>query len=81
MTVFCMAKRRKKINSLDYIKLPKVDLDPDMKRGIFIILIFLKLLELIFMFVDPDRIEQTFLKIFAIEFTTLIIVFTLLKVL
>jgi hypothetical protein len=33
------------------------------------------------MFVDPDRIEQTFLKIFAIEFTTLIIVFTLLKVL
>ena len=27
------------MNSLDYIKLPSVDLDPDMKRGIFIILI------------------------------------------
>jgi len=27
------------LNSLDYIKLPSVDLDPDMKRGIFIILI------------------------------------------
>jgi len=34
-----MARRRRKLNSLDYIKLPKVDLDPDMKRGIFIILI------------------------------------------
>lgn len=34
-----MARRRKKFNSLDYIRLPKVDLDPDMKRGVFIILI------------------------------------------
>src|SRR3989339_210465 len=34
-----MVRRRKKLNSLDYIRLPKVDLDPDMKRGIFIILI------------------------------------------
>ena len=34
-----MARRRRKLNSLDYIKLPKVDLDPEMKRGIFIILI------------------------------------------
>ncbi|MFA6306448.1 MAG: DNA translocase FtsK 4TM domain-containing protein [Patescibacteria group bacterium] len=34
-----MARRRRKLNSLDYIRLPKVDLDPDMKRGIFIILI------------------------------------------
>jgi len=34
-----MARRRRKSNSLDYIRLPKVDLDPDMKRGIFIILI------------------------------------------
>ena len=34
-----MVRRRRKLNSLDYIKLPKVDLDPDMKRGIFIILI------------------------------------------
>lgn len=34
-----MVRRRKKINSLDYIRLPKVDLDPDLKRGIFIILI------------------------------------------
>ena len=32
-------RRRRKLNSLDYIRLPKVDLDPDMKRGIFIILI------------------------------------------
>jgi len=34
-----MVRRRRKLNSLDYIRLPKVDLDPDMKRGIFIILI------------------------------------------
>ncbi len=34
-----MARRRRKFNSLDYIRLPKVDLDPDMKRGIFITLI------------------------------------------
>lgn len=34
-----MARRRRKFNSLDYIRLPKVDLDPDLKRGIFIILI------------------------------------------
>ena len=34
-----MARRRRKFNSLDYIKLPKVDIDPEMKRGIFIILI------------------------------------------
>jgi DNA segregation ATPase FtsK/SpoIIIE, S-DNA-T family len=34
-----MARRRRKLNSLDYIRLPKMDLDPDMKRGIFIILI------------------------------------------
>ncbi|MBI4779356.1 DNA translocase FtsK 4TM domain-containing protein [Candidatus Falkowbacteria bacterium] len=34
-----MARRRRKLNSLDYIRLPKVDLDPDIKRGIFIILI------------------------------------------
>ncbi|MDD4271625.1 MAG: DNA translocase FtsK 4TM domain-containing protein [Patescibacteria group bacterium] len=34
-----MARRRRKLNSLDYIKLPTVDLDPDMKKGIFIILI------------------------------------------
>ena len=34
-----MARRRKKFNSLNYISLPKLDLDPDMKRGIFIILI------------------------------------------
>ncbi len=34
-----MARRRRKSNPLDYIRLPKVDLDPDMKRGIFIILI------------------------------------------
>lgn len=34
-----MARRRKKFNSLDYIRLPKVDLDPDMKRGVLIILI------------------------------------------
>jgi len=33
------------------------------------------------MFVDPDKIEITFLKIFTIEFVALIIVFTLLKVL
>jgi hypothetical protein len=32
------------------------------------------------MFVDPDRIEVTFLKIFVIEFTALIIVFTLLEI-
>jgi hypothetical protein len=32
------------------------------------------------MFVDPDRIEITFLKIFAIEFGGLIIVITLLKI-
>ena len=34
-----MARRRKKANSLDFIRFPKVDLDPDMKRGILIILI------------------------------------------
>jgi len=34
-----MVRRRRKLNSLDYIRLPKVDLDPEMKRGIFIILI------------------------------------------
>ncbi len=34
-----MVRRRRKSNPLDYISLPKVDLDPDMKRGIFIILI------------------------------------------
>src|SRR3989338_287186 len=34
-----MVRRRKKLNSLDYIRLPKIDLDPEMKRGIFIILI------------------------------------------
>jgi hypothetical protein len=33
------------------------------------------------MFVDPDRLEITFVKIFVIEFATLIIVFTLLKIL
>jgi hypothetical protein len=33
------------------------------------------------MFVNPDKLEITFLKIFVIEFTALIIVFTLLKVL
>lgn len=39
MTRIFMARRRRKLNSLDYIRLPKVDLDPDIKRGIFIILI------------------------------------------
>ncbi|MDD4900629.1 MAG: DNA translocase FtsK 4TM domain-containing protein [Patescibacteria group bacterium] len=34
-----MVRRRRKANSLDYVRLPKVDLDPEMKRGIFIILI------------------------------------------
>src|SRR3989338_4309579 len=34
-----MVRRRKKLNSLDYVRLPKVDLDPDLKRGIFIILL------------------------------------------
>lgn len=34
-----MSRRRKKLNSLAYVNLPKIDLDPDMKRGIFIILI------------------------------------------
>lgn len=34
-----MVRRRRKKNSLDYIRIPKVKLDPDMKRGIFIILI------------------------------------------
>jgi len=33
------------------------------------------------MFVDPDHVEITFLKIFVIEFTALIVVFTLLKIL
>jgi hypothetical protein len=32
------------------------------------------------MFVNPDKLEITFLKIFVIEFTALIIVFTLLKI-
>ncbi len=34
-----MRRHRRKANALDYIRLPKVNLDPDMKRGIFIILI------------------------------------------
>jgi S-DNA-T family DNA segregation ATPase FtsK/SpoIIIE len=38
-----MARRRKKFrrkkNPLDYISLPKIDLDPDTKKGIFIVLI------------------------------------------
>ncbi|MBI2459574.1 MAG: DNA translocase FtsK 4TM domain-containing protein [Parcubacteria group bacterium] len=34
-----MARRRRKLNSLGYMSLPKIDLDPDMKRGILIILI------------------------------------------
>jgi len=34
-----MVRRRRKLNSLDYINLPKMNLDPDTKRGIFIILI------------------------------------------
>lgn len=34
-----MARRRKKANPLDYVTLPKVNLDPDLKRGIFIILL------------------------------------------
>lgn len=34
-----MSRRRRKLNSLDYVRLPKVDLDPELKRGIFIILI------------------------------------------
>jgi hypothetical protein len=33
------------------------------------------------MFVDPDHIELTFFKIFAIEIIGLIVVFTLLNVL
>jgi len=33
------------------------------------------------MFVDPNRMEITFVKIFAIEFIGLIVVFALLKVL
>ncbi|MBU0722292.1 DNA translocase FtsK [Patescibacteria group bacterium] len=32
-------RRRRKLNPLNYIRLPRVDLDPDMKTGIFIILI------------------------------------------
>ena len=34
-----MVRRRRKSNPLDYVRLPKVDLDPEMKRGIFIILL------------------------------------------
>jgi len=37
MTIRIMARRRRKLNSLDYIRLPKMELDPDLKRGIFII--------------------------------------------
>jgi len=37
MKIRIMARRRRKLNSLDYIRLPKMDLDPDLKRGIFII--------------------------------------------
>jgi hypothetical protein len=33
------------------------------------------------MFVNPDKIEITFLKIFLIEFIGLAVVFTLLKIL
>ena len=33
------------------------------------------------MFVDPDRMELTFFKIFIIEFVLLAIVFVLLKIL
>jgi S-DNA-T family DNA segregation ATPase FtsK/SpoIIIE len=34
-----MTRRRRKENPLDYVRLPKVKLDPELKRGIFIILI------------------------------------------
>lgn len=33
-------RRRKKKNALDYIALPKIDLDPDTQRSIFILVIF-----------------------------------------
>lgn len=34
-----MARRRKKLNSFDYIRLPKVDLGSDMKKDIFVVFI------------------------------------------